>query len=249
MGIIESQLAQNQAQAALKMIRDELARNPDRLEYRVALANISVNAQDYRTAIAEYGKVLEKSPRNSQIWLQLAETHRRAGNWQDAVSGFKKTQELAPTDVRAFLQLALMYDTSGNRGEAKPLYEQVLRIKPDEVVALNNLAFMMADTGADLDQALTMAQKATQQRPNDGNVADTLGWIYVKKNLPDTAIGIYRKLIEQEPQRSTYRFHFGLALQMKGEKAQARKELEAALRSKPTKDEEAKIREALSKLG
>jgi Flp pilus assembly protein TadD len=144
--------------------------------------------------------------------------------------------------------MAMMYDMEGRQPESKPLYEHVLRLQPDNAIALNNLAYQMAESGNDLDQALTMAQRAKQQRPTDNNVADTLGWIYIKKNLSDSAIGIFRDLVQKEPERATYRYHLAMALYQKGDKAQARKELEVALKSNPAKDEAAKIRDLLAKV-
>ena len=44
----------------------------------------------------------------------------------------------------------------------------------------------------DLDQALTMAQRAVQAAPKSPEIADTLGWIYIKKNLSEEAIRIFR---------------------------------------------------------
>jgi tetratricopeptide (TPR) repeat protein len=249
MGMVETYVAQGNTGTALKLLRDELAKYPDRLEYHAAVANISVNASDYPTAIAEYKKVLEKRPQSPDIWLRLGETYRRAGDLQNATAAFKKGQEIAPNNIAGYLQLALLYDTTGRREEARPLYEQILRMQPNNPVALNNLAFMLADTGADLDQALTMAQKAKQQYPNDANVSDTLGWIYIKKNLSDSAILIFQELVKNDPERATYRYHYAMALFQKGDKASAKRELEAALRAKPQKEEEAKIRDLMAKLG
>jgi tetratricopeptide (TPR) repeat protein len=249
MGLVQSHVAQGQPEPAIKMLRDELAKNPERVEYRVALANISVVTKDYPTAVEEYKKVLEKLPRAADVWLRLGETYRRSGDMGSALSSFQKAREIAPNNVPAMLQLALIYDTAGQRGDAKSLYEQILRVQPDNFVALNNLAFILADAGSDLDQALTMAQRAKQQAPKDHRVSDTLGLIYTKKNLADSAIGIFRDLVAEQPAIPGYRYHFAMALLQKGDKASAKKECEAALRANPSKDEEAKIRELLSKLG
>ena len=249
MGLIETFVAQGNAAQATKLLKEELAKHPDRLEYRVALANIAVSSNDYPTGIAEYKQVLDKNPRSSDVWLRLGETYRRSGDLKSAASSFNKARELAPNNVVPHLQLALLYDTTGQKTDARPLYEQILRLQPDNAVALNNLAFMLADSGTDLDQALTMAQRAKQQRPNDGNVSDTLGWIYIKKNLADSAISVFRDLVKNEPERSMYRYHFAMALLQKGDKASAKKECEAALRSKPSKEEEAKIRDLMAKIG
>ncbi len=62
-------------------------------------------------------------------------------------------------------------------------------------MALNNLAFLMAETGGDLDDALTKAQRAKQLLPSLYEISDTLGWIYLKKNLADKAIDIFKDLV------------------------------------------------------
>lgn len=249
MGLVETNVQQGNRAQATTLLREEMAKNPERLEYRVALANIATNAADYPTAISEFKYVLDKMPRSSDIWLRLGDTYRRAGDLKSAADSFNKAKELAPNNVTPYIQLALLYDTTGRKAEARPLYEQSLRLQPDHPVALNNLAFMLADSGIDLDQALTMAQRAKQQQPNDGNVSDTLGWIYIKKNLSDSAIAIFRDLVKNEPERTTFRYHYAMALYQKGDKVSAKKECEAALRANPPKDEEAKIRDLMAKLG
>ena len=68
-----------------------------------------------------------------------------------------------------------------------------------------------------------MAQKARQQRPNDEDVADTLGWIYIKKNLPDSAIAVFRELVTKNPKRAAFHYHLAMALFQKGDKVQAKR--------------------------
>ena len=78
-----------------------------------------------------------------------------------------------------------------------------------------------------------MAQRAKQQRPNDGNVADTLGWIYIKKNLSDSAIAVFRDLVKNQPERSDLPVSLRDGLVSEGRPGIGRKECEAALRAKP----------------
>jgi tetratricopeptide (TPR) repeat protein len=247
-GLAETLVVQKQTDQALKLLKDELAKQPDRLEFRVALGNISGSTGDYQTAASEYSKVLEKSPRATDVWMRLAEAQRRMGDLTAAAASYKKAQELAPNNVVPYVRLAILYDTMGRQPEAKPLYEQALRLQPDHPEALNNLAFMLAESGSDLDQALTMAQRAKQALPSDNNVADTLGWIYIKKNLADSALDIFKDLVQKDPARPLYRYHLAMALYQKGDHVQAKKECELALKSKPPKDEETKIRDLLAKV-
>ncbi|MCL6506208.1 MAG: tetratricopeptide repeat protein, partial [Bryobacteraceae bacterium] len=128
-------------------------------------------------------------------------------------------------------------------------YEKILRLEPDSHVDLNNLAYVIADMGGDLDLALTYAQRAKQRLPHSDDVSDTLGWIYIKKNLSDNAIAIYRELIARQPNNPIFRYHYAMALLQKGDKAAARQELQAALRNRPAKEDEGRIRELMAKTG
>jgi tetratricopeptide (TPR) repeat protein len=93
-----------------------------------------------------------------------------------------------------------------------------------------------------LDQALTYAQRAKQVMPNLSEVSDTLGWIYLKKNMSDNALDVFQALVNQKPDNSTYRYHLGMAFAQKGDKPKALAALQQALRSRPSKDEENKIK-------
>src|ERR1017187_8528943 len=142
----------------------------------------------------------------------------------------------------------MMMDGVGRRGEAKQYYEQIIRLEPDNVIALNNLAFIKADEGADLDQAMTYAQRAKQKAPHEPDVSDTLGWIYIKKNLSDEAVRIFRDLVKEKPANPTYHYHLAMALYQKGDRPGARQECDAALKNNPSKDDQNKIKELMGKM-
>ena len=102
------------------------------------------------------------------------------------------------------------------------------------------------EEGVDLDQALTMVQRALQKLPNSPDISDTLGWVYIKKNLSEDAVRVLRDLVSKEPKNSTFHYHYGLALLQKGDKPSAKKELDIAMKENPSKDEAGKIRELLA---
>ncbi len=79
-------------------------------------------------------------------------------------------------------------------------------------------------------------------------MADTLGWIYLKKNLPDAAIDIFKDLVQKTPNQATFRYHLGIALSQKGDKTRAIKELQEALKNNPSVSEKQRIQEMLAKL-
>ena len=67
-------------------------------------------------------------------------------------------------------------------------------------------------------------------QPEDPEIADTLGWIYYKKNVFLIAISLLKESAEKLPEDPMVRFHLGMAYYKKGEHEPARTELEKSLK-------------------
>lgn len=249
LALTEINLATGRTDAALQMLEDELKKSPDRDDVRLALARAAMRTNHLDLATEQFKLLIAKNPNNFEYYMRLSDTLRLKGDAQASLDAVKKGQALAPNHPLANLQLAMTYESMGDRSAARPYYETVLKSEPDNPIALNNLAYMMAEEGRDLDQALTYAQRAKQKAANNDEIADTLGWIYIKKNLSDPAIDIFKGLVVKQPKNSTFHYHLAMALYQKGDKAKAKQSLQTALSLKPGKDEENKIRELMAKVG
>ncbi len=251
LGLVEVYLATGRAAQSRKILEDELKRNPpNKRNLRLAMANVDVRSERYEGAVEEYKKLIEESPQAVELWLRLGETYRRWKHWDEALATFDKAKQLAPNEVVTWMNLAMAMEQLGKKpAETKSIYERILKLSPDNAVALNNMAFILAEAGQDLDQALTYAQKAKQQMPDNPDISDTLGWVYIKKNLSDDAIKIFRGLLDKKPGHVTWRYHLAMALFQKGDKLQAKKELEQAIKNKPNPEEAQKINTLLSRIG
>ena len=248
LGVVESMSSENHLPQGIKLVEDVLAKEPGRRDLEVALANLYVRDMRYDAAIGRYQDLLKADPKSGDLLLRLAEAQRRKGDINAAIDTFRRASQAAPTDARPLLQLGLLLDGTGRRDQAKPIYEQILKIQPDHPIALNNLAFIKAEDGQDLDEALTMAQRARQGLPNSPDIMDTLGWIYLKKNLSDDAIRTFKELVTADPNRAAYHYHYGMALLQKGDKLSAKRELETAIKFNPSKDDAGKIQKLLASM-
>jgi uncharacterized protein (TIGR03790 family) len=252
LGLVETLMAQNKPEEALKLLQTESDKTPDRVDLLLALGNTAVRAGKYDFAIQTFNKVLgqvEKGSKQGDIYLRIGESYRRKGDSNGAVQALQKARECLPDDTRVLSTLAMVLDGAGRRPEAKQVYEATLKLDPSNAVALNNLAFLLAETGGDLDDALTKAQRAKQLLPNLYEISDTLGWIYLKKNLSDQAIDTFKELVSKEPFISTYHFHLGMAYSQKGDKTKALDQLREALKCNPLKEEKEKIQRMIEGLG
>jgi tetratricopeptide (TPR) repeat protein len=248
-GIVESKVGQGQWPQAIKLADDQLRQAPDRDDYRLALAKIYFRAGKYAECAGEYEKLIAKNPKSSDLYVRLGEAKVAGKDTKGGVEAFKKAKEIDPGDAVPSLSLALLYDNQGRHEEARKSYEDALKIRPDDPTALNNLAYLKADDGVDLDQALAFAQRAQDKLPNDPNVRDTVALIYIKKNLTDDSLRMLRELVSQKPESPTFHLHLAMALYQKGDRPTAKKELEAALRNKPSEKEQGEIKQLMAKVG
>ena len=253
LGIVETYLAQGQVDAGIQKLQAEAQRYPDRADFFLMLGNTAVRTGRLDLAIENFNNLLAKVDPKSRsaadAYLRLGESYRRKGDLASGIAALHKASEIAPNDPVIVGTLALTLDGAGRRDEAKRAYENVIKLNPNNAIALNNLAFLMAETGDDLNQALTYAQRAKQRLPQLDEVSDTLGWIYLKKNLSEDAVLIFQDLVKKSPKHPTYRYHLGMALSQKGDKNSAIRELQEALKNKPQREEEMKIKELLERLG
>lgn len=248
-GLVDTYAAENQYDRAIQILNDDLKRSPDSAELRRLLAATATGAGRYDMALEQYGKLLARAPNSPELYMQMARVHQLKGDVPGAIAHLEKAKQLSPKDPRPAFALASFLYNAGRLDEAKANYRQVLQLQPDNVDALNNVAYLLAETGGNLDEALTLAQRAQQKQPGVLNIADTLGWIYLKKNIPDSALRVFESIVKKSPDDAVFRYHLAMALIAKGDKQRARRELDAALTKNPNSEDESKIRKLLASLG
>lgn len=253
MGQVETNMAQNKPDAAMALLQTESEKAPNRTDLLIALGNTAVRAGKYDLAVATYQKILplvDKNPKAlGDVYLRIGETYRRKGDLPSAVQALQKAREGSPSNAVVLSTLGTTLDGAGRRADAKQVYEATLKLQPDNPVVLNNLAFLLADTGGNLDDALTKANRAKQLMPQLFEISDTVGFIYLKKGLPDPAIDIFKDLVNKQPNQAIFRFHLGLAYSQKGDKTRAIEQLKEALKYNPTNEDKRKIQELITRLG
>src|SRR5439155_11467713 len=77
MGIIETNMAQNKTDEALKILQSESDKAPNRLDLLLAMGNTAVRAGKYDFTIQTFNKLLaqtEKGSRQGDIHLRIGET-------------------------------------------------------------------------------------------------------------------------------------------------------------------------------
>jgi tetratricopeptide (TPR) repeat protein len=207
-------------------------------------------------AEADLRKAAELAPQQVQPHMLLAAFYRETNRPDLAIEQYRAAKELAPRDPSVPMALGMLLEAQGKIEEAKEEYRAVLRIDQTQWIAKNNLAWLLVNvespSAEDLDRALELAQSAKEAMPNDPSIADTLGWVMLKKNIPAAAITLFREAVDGYPQehplRGTARYHLARAYEANGQIERAIEELQKAIDETPAFAERAEAESLLGKL-
>ena len=223
---------------AIRLLRDEIAANPDRLELVLSLGNQAVRAGQFDLAISSFQRILERiepeSAGTGDLYLRLGETYRRQGSVEPAIQALTHARHLMPGNPVVLGTLAMVLDGAGQKAEAEGAYRAALQVDGDNAITMNNLAFLICENGGNLDEALSLARRAVQLMPDASEMADTAGWIQLKRNAVDDALAFFAAALAQEPDNTGYRSHLLQALSTMPEMTPALEEIAAQLQSGPT---------------
>lgn len=259
-GLQEVKVAQGKGDDAIATMQDLVQKYPGVVGYRFQLANFQtmVGEEELRTDPAKAKPILMQAEQNfreilktassAELWLRLGEIQKTVGQNDEALASFEQASVADPHNTAALLESGILLEALGKKKEAVDAYTKVLGIDGDNTAALNNLAFLSAESGTNLDQAMTFAERAKKKVPDNPEVSDTLGFVYYKKNLNDEALRIFRQLVQDRPQNPTFHFHLAMALLKQGDKQGARQEAERALKTAGP-DMQPEIKSFVSQIG
>jgi putative PEP-CTERM system TPR-repeat lipoprotein len=198
------------------------------------IAGAAYDAMGQRDKVEKaFLSVLEIDPSNMAAYEILGRIYASTGRTAEALKQFEAAAVRQPNQVGAATMVATLLSMQGKSDEAQKRYEAIVAANPRAAVAANNLAFMLAESGGNLDIALQHAQAAVAQLPQDGNVLDTLGWIYYKRNLPNLAIPFLERSVASNPRNAESQLHLGLSYAKAGQDERGRQALETALKLNP----------------
>jgi tetratricopeptide (TPR) repeat protein len=180
-------------------------------------------------------RAIEMNPNDLAAYQALARYLLGSGRRAESIATYEQAVQSRPDSAPLRFTLGTLYEGENRRAEAIAEYEEAIRIDPTIAVAKNNLAYLLAEQGDDLDRALELAQQAKAQMPDSANAADTLGWVLLKKGIPEAAIGYLKEAEGGFPpdhrDLGWVRYHLAAAYEANQQPELARELLERAFAS------------------
>ena len=193
----------------------------------VLAARTWASTGDHAKAEEFLRRAIDADASNFEAYALLAQLYVSQKRLDEALAEYDRLAARQPGSSGPATLAGMILQAQGKEDEARKRYEAVVEKDPRAAVASNNLAWMYASRGEQLDRALQLAQAAKAELPDHPEVNDTLAYVYIKKQLGSLAIPLLRLAVEKQPDDPSFHYHLGLAYSQTGDKAAARKALEA----------------------
>lgn len=239
-GLMNIYTAQRKPDQAHARIDQAIASQPNNASLHFLKGRVYGYEMNAQGAEASFRRALEIDGNYLAAYSALGALFVNTNQQQRAIEEYRKIVERRPDSAAIYTLIGMLEMNLQNIDAAIDNYRKALTIDQNAVFAANNLAWLYAQHGkGNLDEAVRLAQTAVQANPEVPSFVDTLGWVYYKKGLYAAAAEQLKKAAtvdENAARRNnispspTYRYHLGVALAAKGDKAGARREIESAIR-------------------
>jgi tetratricopeptide (TPR) repeat protein len=236
---------EGQYQAALAMLERADPADPFAPVLALRRAGLLDRLDKLPEAEAELRRLSAQFPRAFQPMARLGDMYRGRQNWPPAIVAYDAA--IARLGVPVVTHWPIFYargialERAKRWPEAEADFQRALSLSPEQPLVLNYLAYSWVEMGQNLVEARRMLERAVALRPNDGNIADSLGWALYKLGDIPGAVRWLEKAVELESQSSVINDHLGDAYWAQGRRREALFQWRRALILGPEGDEGPKI--------
>lgn len=208
---------------AEKLLQALIAEKPKEInigDLESARGVIAAAQQDYKRSASAFAAAY-KLQENSINLRRLAEAEIRGGN---AAVGLKRLESwLAkyPKDHETRFFLANQFLAIKRFDDAAASFQMVINANPKHAVALNNLAWVKLQQ-KDAAASVGYIERALKADPNNSEIYDTAGAIYMAMKRYRDAVSAYRKAVDLNPTSAALKESYANALVADNRKAEGR---------------------------
>jgi tetratricopeptide (TPR) repeat protein len=188
-------------------------------------------------------------PDNPEFMLYLGSFYEEKEEFEKAENVLKKGLEIDSDNTSLHFRLGVVYDKWGRKEASIEEMKTVISLDPLHANALNYLGYTYAELGENLDEAERLIKAALKQKPDDGYITDSLGWVYYKKGHFIKALKYLEKAVNIVPDDPIILEHLGDAYLKISDKKKALQFYRRSLlkKEKDKADLEKKIQELTGK--
>jgi tetratricopeptide (TPR) repeat protein len=229
---VETYRESHQYDKAVATAQEAVQKQPQSLDAKLTLARQLADTGHADQGISMAKNLLASNPKTLEAYYQLAQIYSDLRKWKEAADVLNAADKQATKkddQMMVAFERAMMEDRARRYEAAEADFQKVLAMDPDNALTLNNYGFMLADRGVNLDQALTMIQKAVKLEPTNYAYLDSLGWAYYRLGQYGKAQDDLERAISRDGQDPTVHEHLGDLYEKTGHLKEAAAQWELSL--------------------
>ncbi len=222
---------------------------------RLRIANNLDRMDETEDAIRELQAMSNENQTRTDALVNMANILQRHKRYAESNKAYEQAKSRIPKLKTQHWSLLYYNGISYERTKRWPLAEKeflkALELRPNHPSVLNYLGYSWVEQGLHLDRAQKMIRSAVKQRPRDGYIIDSLGWVLYRLGDMKGAVKQLERAVELRPEDPTINDHLGDIYWAVGRKNEATFQWKRALTLEPEKDIipkiELKLKEGLPK--
>lgn len=196
---------------ALDLCDARLEKEPANIGVALLKSEVLIHDAPFETAKIYISELIEKNPLSDRAYFLMGKLYQKQGDLRSSVEMFHKYNHIGPKNTEGYIELANTYQFMEKLAEAAQTYEEFIHANGFSAAIGNDLAYLYAELGRDLDKALELANKAWEAMPGSPGVADTLGWVLLKRRSPVPAKKYLEEAVRIQPDNPLILYHLGVA--------------------------------------
>lgn len=202
------------------------ADRPQYFDARRLAADLLEDAGRTDEALAALNELVDTHD-DLEALIQIGDVHRRNDNFGDAIKVYNQAEQKLGGSIPAdhwqihYIR-GMSYEQHGEWEKAEVDLKAALEYRPDHPFVLNYLGYSWADQGINLERSREMIQRAADLRPDDGYIADSLGWVLYRMGRYEEAVPHLEDAVELLPYDPVINDHLGDSYWKVGRRLEAR---------------------------
>jgi Flp pilus assembly protein TadD len=242
--------SQERHEEAIEVYREVPLTSPMGFATRLAMAD-AMNSFGRVDEAIKYLEELAATYTDDYAPLAAVGNYLRAEErFAEAVDAYDRAFARIPEVVHEHWSLlyyrGIALERSGQWDRAEADFLKALEFEPEQPFVLNYLGYSWVEQGKNLDQARSMIESAVDQRPTDGFIVDSLGWVLYRLGEFQEAVPHLERAAELEPSDPVINDHLGDALWRVGRRNEARFQWQRASELEPDEELAGQIADKLA---
>ena len=194
---------------ATRRVQRQMEKSPNDAVSNLLEGKVRTAKKEWKEAEAAVRKAIDLNPNLASAYDLLVTIYLVTDRLPLARRELEAILSKSPNNPAAWMTLATIEEKQTDYAKAAEAYEKLLTFKPDFVPALNNLAYLYVERLNQLDKAQRLARKARTLAPGDPSVADTLGWVLLKRKQYQEALSYSEEAADKIPNNPESPISFG----------------------------------------